>query len=57
MPPDFVGLDRFEARKKIIAELANKGLLGNKRPHPVDGPQRRQKQDNNRAIFNGPMVC
>ncbi len=30
---DFAGLDRFEAREKIIKELKNKGLLGEIKPH------------------------
>ena len=39
VPPDFVGLDRFEARKKIITELANKGLLGETEPHQLMVPR------------------
>ena len=39
VPPDFVGLDRFEARKKVITELANKGLLGETEPHQLMVPR------------------
>lgn len=30
---DFEGLDRFDAREKIVKELKNKGLLGEIKPH------------------------
>ena len=34
VPPDFVGLDRFEARKKIVKVLETQGLLVKIEPHP-----------------------
>ena len=34
VPPDFVGLDRFEARKKIVKQLEAAGLLEKIEPHP-----------------------
>ena len=39
VPPDYVGLDRFEARKKIITELKNKGLLLKTEPHQLMVPR------------------
>ncbi len=33
--PDFAGLDRFEARKKVVAELEAKGLLHKVEPYTV----------------------
>jgi len=34
VPPELQGLDRFEARKKIVAMLKDQGLLDKVEPHP-----------------------
>ncbi len=34
VPPDYVGLDRFEARKRIVKQLESHGLLVKTEPHP-----------------------
>src|SRR5882672_5537119 len=34
VPPDYVGLDRFEARKRIVKQLEREGLLVKVEPHP-----------------------
>ncbi|HTP97075.1 MAG TPA: valine--tRNA ligase [Burkholderiales bacterium] len=38
-PPAYRGLDRFEARKRIVADLARLGLLGETRPHRMMVPR------------------
>lgn len=39
MPPRYVGLDRFEARKKILEDLASEGLLVSEKPHMLRVPR------------------
>src|SRR6266540_3987714 len=34
VPPDYVGLDRFDARKRIVKQLERDGLLVKVEPHP-----------------------
>ncbi len=34
VPPDYVGLDRFDARKRIVKQLEGDGLLVKVEPHP-----------------------
>lgn len=38
-PPEYHGLDRFEARKKIISELTKQGLLVDTKPHKLMVPR------------------
>ena len=39
MPARYVGLDRFEARKKILEDLASEGLLVSEKPHKLRVPR------------------
>ncbi len=38
-PAEYQGMDRFEARKKVIADLQSKGLLVETRPHKLMVPR------------------
>ena len=38
-PTEYQGLDRFEARKKIVSELDNQGLLVDTKPHKLMVPR------------------
>src|SRR5262249_22135020 len=38
-PQAYRGLDRFEARKRIVADLTQQGLLGETRPHRMTVPK------------------
>ncbi|HYW77608.1 MAG TPA: valine--tRNA ligase, partial [Gammaproteobacteria bacterium] len=39
MPEAYAGLDRFEARKKMVADLEREGLLGKTEPHKLKVPR------------------
>jgi valyl-tRNA synthetase len=39
MPPPYIGMDRFEARKQILADLAAQGLLVGEKPHKLRVPR------------------
>jgi valyl-tRNA synthetase len=38
-PPDYVGMDRFDARKKILADIEGLGLLDKVEPHKLKVPR------------------
>ncbi|MBL8481208.1 MAG: valine--tRNA ligase [Rhodocyclaceae bacterium] len=38
-PPAYCGLDRFEARKRVVADLQAQGLLGTIKPHKYKVPR------------------
>ena len=38
-PPAYRGLDRYDARKRIVADLDGKGLLASVKPHKVQVPR------------------
>ncbi|HTS52768.1 MAG TPA: valine--tRNA ligase, partial [Burkholderiales bacterium] len=38
-PPAYQGLDRFEARKRVVADLQAQGLLASHRPHKLKVPR------------------
>ena len=56
MPERYRGLDRFAARKKVVADLEAAGLLEQGRgPHP-DGPASRPLGRRDRAVADRPVV-
>ena len=56
VPPRFRGLDRFVARKQVVAELQGAGLIEKIDEAPAGSAARRAHQRRARALSDGPVV-
>ena len=56
VPPPYRGLDRFEARRRVVADLEAAGLLEKIRASHAADPARRPQRRRARALANGPVV-
>ncbi len=55
-PARYHGLDRFEARKRIVAELEAAGLVEKVEPHRLVVPKRRPQRRRARTLADRPVV-
>ncbi len=56
VPEKYRGLDRFEARKSIVADLEASGLLEDVKPHKLMVPRCGRTNADRRADAHGPVV-
>ena len=56
VPEAYRGLDRFEARKRIVSDLEALGLLEKIEPHDAGGAARRPLERRHRAVADRPVV-
>ena len=56
-PAEYQGLDRFEARKKVVSDLERQALLVGIKPHKLMVPSGRPYPGGDRAYANRSMVC
>ena len=56
VPQKYRGLDRFEARKRVVADLEALGLLEKIEPHTLHGAARRSQRRGARAVADRSVV-
>ena len=56
-PSEYQGMDRYEARKKIVADLEAQGLLVETKPHKLMVPRGDRTHSCDRTDAHRPVVC
>ena len=57
VPAEFVGTDRFEARKRVVELMDEDGLLEKVEDRVIQTPLRRPWRRGDRAVADRPVVC